>query len=859
MRTILLAYEREQDLSRVETLLQTRGHRVLRARTGIEAIEIARSESPHIVLSDVMLPRLDGFALCRRLKEDPVLQHLPVLLHSFRVEGTKYEAFASEVGAERFLPRGSTLEEVATAVEAFEPGSGTTRMPAIMPELLQQREEALQRLADLEKRLRVAEAANQQLAADERDARERLEREARQRAEAAEADAENLRQLQARIDELEEVQRQLSTAEKQARGVVAESQAGLARVALLEKRLTELQTGRAKAYADAEDALRVFAAQPLPTWLCEMDSGKLRAVSDSAAAFVGSEPSDLIKRRIFDFLPGLDFKVDPSQPASLRLAGEAGQVVDLEVWRQSVSFSGRACWLVTTRDVSAQRAAEVDRAQLEIKAKAIELLPLASSVVDGNGNFVYGNAAFSRLIGVDADALKERTLAELEVESSGESTIRTALAGESGLTVHEARWHRPDGTVFDAEVSTTFLNDTPGWRLLSVRDISTRTDQNARAEREQRCLIELIDLAQQVTGYTDLEISGRAVDLAARSTSSKSGAFFQVNADGSELELHARTGTESETGYVETADRRWRGVPPSGSALKECLASGHPVVRDTEEGTGALKQAGLPELLTRQVVTPVLDGSRVVGILLLADKAGAYDEADRRLAALVADCAWKALRRRRSNAEVLSAMDHMERVMLGSVETLANLADVQDAGKRGRARRVSDLAASLGASLGLPGHAVRGLRVIGQLLDIGMLQIPKEILWRPGQLTAAEFELVKTHVAHGYESLRRIEFPWPVADAVLQHHECVDGTGYPQGLSGDEILLEARIAAVADAVDAMLSPRPQRDALSLRACLEELQTQAGRRYDARVVKACVKLLQEREAKAEGEAAESQIA
>jgi HD-GYP domain-containing protein (c-di-GMP phosphodiesterase class II) len=94
---------------------------------------------------------------------------------------------------------------------------------------------------------------------------------------------------------------------------------------------------------------------------------------------------------------------------------------------------------------------------------------------------------------------------------------------------------------------------------------------------------------------------------------------------------------------------------------------------------------------------------------------------------------------------------------------------------------------------------------------------------------------------------------------VLQHHECVDGTGYPQGLSGDEILLEARIAAVADAVDAMLSPRPQRDALSLRACLEELQTQAGRRYDARVVKACVKLLQEREAKAEGEAAESQIA
>jgi HD-GYP domain-containing protein (c-di-GMP phosphodiesterase class II) len=157
---------------------------------------------------------------------------------------------------------------------------------------------------------------------------------------------------------------------------------------------------------------------------------------------------------------------------------------------------------------------------------------------------------------------------------------------------------------------------------------------------------------------------------------------------------------------------------------------------------------------------------------------------------------------------------------------------------------VAEYAAGIGTSLGLPGHTVRGLRVMGQMIDVGMLQIPREILWRPGTLTSSEFELVKTHAERGYEILRRVEFPWAVAETVRQHHERLDGSGYPRGLKGDEILLEARIVAVADAVEAMLAQRPHRPALSLAACIEELQSQAGRRYDARVVKACVKLLRD---------------
>jgi HD-GYP domain-containing protein (c-di-GMP phosphodiesterase class II) len=299
--------------------------------------------------------------------------------------------------------------------------------------------------------------------------------------------------------------------------------------------------------------------------------------------------------------------------------------------------------------------------------------------------------------------------------------------------------------------------------------------------------------------------------------------------------------------------RRWRGEPPAKTALAECLALQQSVERDTVEGTDGLRQAGLPGTLRRQLCTPLVDGGRVAGVLLLAEKPESYDEDDRRHAAWIADALVRVLRRRRSDAEVLSAMDHMERVMLGVVESLGALAETQDAGRTGRARRVAELAAGTGTALGLPGHTVRGLRVMGQLVDAGMLHIPREILWRPGQLAPVEYELVKSHVERGYELLRGIDFPWPVAEVVRQHHERLDGSGYPRGLKGEAILLEARIVAVADAAEAMLSPRPQRPPLSVGACIEELQSQAGRRYDAQVVKACVKLLRERETLTDTEA------
>jgi len=852
MKTVLLAYEREQDLATIEVFLQNHGLRITKARSGIEALDSVRREAPHYVVSDILLPRLDGFALCRRIKEDPTLQHVPVLLFSTRVEGAKYEAFASEVGADRFMAKGSTLDDLLTAIGESTPSSGTMRMPALVPELIDRREQDRRRIADvekqikeLEKQLEDLESTNARLAEAERTARERAEREARARAEFAATESVRIKELQNRIRELETAQHHLVQAESKARSTAEEKSAEVAKLAVLESRLNEVQSSRVRIQSLAADAERLFMSQPQPTWLCDMETRKLLLVNDAAAALFGIEAERLRGRAVGELLPGVEFGDDATKPSDAMLTRADGSSVVVEIRRRSVSYSGRAHWLMVAREVTAERAAQAQAEAAALRADALAQLPVACCIADAEGRIRYGNPPFLKLLGVDEERLGQLSLAQLEVPTESDSTGRHPLlhAGEQPPQV--TRWRRPDGSMLDVEVAVRAAGESERSSIVTVQDVSTRVRTTERSERDARRITAMLELTQRAHSLTESEVQAHCLDLLKELTGSPSGYIFLALPDSAQLELTAgRNATASAE--ARTAATRWRGPAPGNTALLECFSTQRAVVRDTPEDSGALRAAGLPGSLRRQLATPVTDGGRLVGVVLLADKDEAYDDDDRRHAAQVADGLWKLLRRRRSDAEVVSAMDHMERVMFGAIETLATLSEAQDGCKLGRARRVADLAANIGVALGLPGHTVRGLRVIAQLIDVGMLQIPRELLWRPGILTAAEFDLVKTHAERGAESLKRIEFPWPVAEAVRQHHERLDGSGYPRGLKGEEILFEARVVAVADAIEAMMSPRPQRAALTLNACIEELQVQAGRRYDARVVKAAVKVLRDRE-------------
>lgn len=189
-------------------------------------------------------------------------------------------------------------------------------------------------------------------------------------------------------------------------------------------------------------------------------------------------------------------------------------------------------------------------------------------------------------------------------------------------------------------------------------------------------------------------------------------------------------------------------------------------------------------------------------------------------------------------------IERLEKVFMSAVEVATHLGEMRDPFNAGHQRRASDLAAAIGIQLGLDANRQEGLRVAGFLYDIGKISIPAEILSRPAKLKAAEFELIKTHPKASYDVLHKVEFPWPVAEAALQHHERMDGSGYPQGLKGDTIILEARILAVADVVEAMCSHRPYRPALGVEAALAEIESGSGTRYDPAVVAACVRLFRE---------------
>ena len=178
-----------------------------------------------------------------------------------------------------------------------------------------------------------------------------------------------------------------------------------------------------------------------------------------------------------------------------------------------------------------------------------------------------------------------------------------------------------------------------------------------------------------------------------------------------------------------------------------------------------------------------------------------------------------------------------------TVQALGAAVEVRDSYTAGHQRRVTELALAIARRLGLSEDRLQGLRVAGLMHDIGKLAIPSEILSKPTKLSEVELKLIQAHPEVAWNILNTIDFPWPIAEIVVQHHERIDGSGYPKGLHKEEILLEARILAVADVVEAMSSHRPYRPALGVDAALAEIRAGRGRRYDEQVADACVGLLE----------------
>lgn len=177
-------------------------------------------------------------------------------------------------------------------------------------------------------------------------------------------------------------------------------------------------------------------------------------------------------------------------------------------------------------------------------------------------------------------------------------------------------------------------------------------------------------------------------------------------------------------------------------------------------------------------------------------------------------------------------------------QAMSDLQEMMEPYKRGHHRRVADLAGALAAAMSLPEERVQGIRLAGLLHDIGKISIQAELLNKPMKLNDQEFQLMKTHVQSGYDLLKEMPFPWPIAKMVQEHHERVDGSGYPCGLRGEQVLPDSRILVVADVVDAIASRRTYRPAFTLETALYDLSGNKGSLYDIDVVNVCLRLFNE---------------
>lgn len=198
--------------------------------------------------------------------------------------------------------------------------------------------------------------------------------------------------------------------------------------------------------------------------------------------------------------------------------------------------------------------------------------------------------------------------------------------------------------------------------------------------------------------------------------------------------------------------------------------------------------------------------------------------------------------RKATGLELEKSSGKLERMLEETIRTLAFTVEVRDPYTAGHQQRVAQLACAISRKMGLPSEKTRGVKMAALIHDVGKIQIPAEILSKPGMLTQDEMALIRTHPEVGSNILKGIEFPWPISEIVLQHHERVDDSGYPHGISGDEMHIEAKIIAVADVVEAMVSHRPYRSALAQNKAIEEISQNKGTLYDTEVVEACLSLL-----------------
>jgi PAS domain S-box-containing protein len=475
--------------------------------------------------------------------------------------------------------------------------------------------------------------------------------------------------------------------------------------------------------------------------------------------------------------------------------------------------------------------------------------PLVTIAPDGRITDV--NAATIAVTGCGRDELVGRDFAEFftdpeRARAGYEEAFREGAVRDYALCIR-----RRDGHVTPVLYNAVVYRDAAGQVVgvfAAARDVTASVRAEQALRRVNRALTTLSGCNESLVHATD---EGELVRDMCRAITELGGyRMAWVGAvrhdEGRTLEPLARSGAGA--GYLERARVGWgdddRGRGPCGLAVRSGRTE---IVRDarTDPRFAPWRELAEEQGFRSMLALPLVVDGAVLGVLAIYSvEADAFDpEEVKLLEELAGDLAYGIanLRERRARR---AAAEKLRRSLEETVQAVATTVEVRDPYTAGHQRRVAGLARAIGHRMGLDDERVHGIWLAGTVHDVGKVRVPVEILIKPGHLTAVETDLIRLHSTTGFEILKDIEFPWPIAQIVLQHHERLDGSGYPRGLEGAAILLEARILAVADVVESMTSHRPYRPGLGVDAALKEIVTHRDHLYDAGAVDACAWLFRE---------------
>jgi len=453
-------------------------------------------------------------------------------------------------------------------------------------------------------------------------------------------------------------------------------------------------------------------------------------------------------------------------------------------------------------DITERKQAE---AELLLKDLVFESSLTANSIADSTGIITHMNDVFLRMWGYESreDAVGKSIRAFLSSEGEAEA-IMQALT-EHGEWAGEYSALKQDGSTFNAYGSATTIRDYNG-DLLGY----------------QSSVLDITASKQAKSALKSADAHAKAIINSARD------AFISIDQQGIIIDWNPEAERMFGFSYDDVINRALSEIiipqefrDAHNAGIQHYLATGEAEVLNRHIEITAVHKNGqnLPVELS---ITPLQRGESLTFNAFIRD----LSEINRHKEAI--------------EASELTIRESL----IGTILAISKAVEARDPYTAGHQQRVSRLARSIAQKMGLTKEQIEGIRMGAIIHDIGKIQLPAEILSKPGALTEAEFQLIKSHPESGFKILADVKFPWPVADIAYQHHERIDGSGYPRGLKGDEICLEAKVIAVADVVEAMGSHRPYRPSLGIEAALDEISKYRGSHYDEACVDACIKLFSE---------------